>query len=263
MYEILRFRVVACEVTSCISLAEQKPEYALTNYGVDTWAVAIRKVRSKLYSHLGCRMLHIKVLCQFQAITQASQLHRKWAVTINTSVRAPNQFLLGAAIVHGKGIQIHRGVTTRQYAEIYWLAIDAAVQHKRVNLWRQIEPDGRMGVHALAQGWTGWNQSQTERTHEEGVAPESIDGIEVALTQAQRSQIGFEDVTVGRTRADGELRINKGIDFDVLAVFADKSQSGVGAKVIGLFLIMKSVMFWFTCVMNPTCDISRSLQWKY
>ena len=152
---------------------------------------------------------------------------------INASVGTPDQFFLGATVVHGKGIQIHRCVATEQRAEIYWQAVDAAAQQKLVHLGCQIEPGRRVRVHALAQRGARWNHTQAESAHEECVTPKALDGIEVALTQAQQGKIRFENIAVGCTRAHGELRINQGIDVNALEVFADKSQSGVGTEIVG------------------------------
>ena len=134
---------------------------------------------------------------------------------------------------HGKGIQIHRRIATGKCAEINGPAIDAAAQQLLIDLGRQIEPGRRVGVHALAQRGARWNHTQTECAHEKSVAPKALYCIEVALAQTQQGQIGFDDVAVGRARANGKLRIKQGIDVGAPEVFADKSQSGVGAEVVG------------------------------
>ena len=76
------------------------------------------------------------------------------------------------------------------------------------------------------------------------ITPKALDGIKVSLAQTQRGQIGFEDDTVGCTRAHGELWINQGVNIKVLEVFADKGQSGVGGEVIGRFFDKKFGHVW-------------------
>jgi hypothetical protein len=159
----------------------------------------------KVVFALGCRVLDTRAQCQFQAVAQASQVRSKRAVAINAGVSAPNQFLLGAPVVHGKGIQIHRCVATEQCAEIYRLAIDATAQQQLVYLGCEIEPGSRVGVHALAQCGARWNHTQTECTHEECIAWKALEGIEIAFTQTQQGQIGFEDIRVGRAERTGNF----------------------------------------------------------
>ena len=59
--------------------------------------------------------------------------------------------------------------------------------------------------------------------HEEGVVPKAFDSIKVAFAQTQQGQAGFEDVTVGCTRAHGELWIDQGVDVTRLRYLQTKA----------------------------------------
>jgi len=93
-----------------------------------------------------------------------------------------------------------------------------------------------MRVHALAQGRARGSSAQAQRTLEEGVVSKALDRVKVTLAQTQQGEIAFEDLTVGDPRAHGKLLVDQRIDVNALEVFADKSQSGMGAEVIGQFL---------------------------
>ena len=79
-------------------------------------------------------MLNARAQGQFQAIAQATQAHGKGAVAVNSGVSATNQFFLGAPVVHGKGIEVDRGVATGETTEVDRFAIDAATQQQSVHL---------------------------------------------------------------------------------------------------------------------------------
>jgi hypothetical protein len=103
-----------------------------------------------------------------------------------------------------------------------------------------------MHVHALAQSRARGNDTKTQCANEKCIAPKVLDSVKVALAQTQKGQVGFEDVAVGHARAHGELRIDQCINVEALEVFADKSQSGMGAEIVGSFFMKKSVMFGYT-----------------
>lgn len=186
--------------------------------------------------------------CQGTPQTGNSHPHRR---------KCDRSILFCASVVHGKGVQIQWGIATLQSAEVYGLPIDAAAQQQLVHLRCQINPGWRVGVHALAQRRTRWNNAKTQRTLEEGVVAKTLNGVKVALAQTQKGKVAFENFTVGNPRAHGKYRIDQRIDVDAFEVFANKRQACVGAEVVGQFLIIKSVMFEFTCWVIDTCGLSR------
>jgi len=195
-----------------------------------------RQSALKVVLTLSGRMLHAGAQGQLQAITQTAQIHRKRAIAINTGISASDQFFLGETVVHGKGVQINRGVATAEGTEINGLAIDAAGQQALVHLRHQVEPGSRMGIQTLTQGGARRNILQTQGAFEESVIAKILDGIEVVLAQTQQAQVGLEDVAIGHTRANWVSRIDQGIDLDRLEILADKGQTGVRAEVVGQFL---------------------------
>ena len=92
-----------------------------------------------------------------------------------------------------------------------------------------------MRIHALAQGRARRYNSETQRTPEEGVVSKALDGIEVAFSHAQQSEVGFENLAIGHARVHRELWIDQRIDVDALEIFADKSKARMGAEVVGQF----------------------------
>ena len=85
-------------------------------------------------------MLHPRAQRQFQAVAQATQVHRQRAVAIDAGVGAPDQPLLRAAVVHREGVQIHGRVAAGQRAKINGPAFDAAAQERLVDLRGQFKP---------------------------------------------------------------------------------------------------------------------------
>jgi hypothetical protein len=69
-----------------------------------------------------------------------------------------------------------------------------------------------------------------------------LDGIKVILGKEKQTKMGFDDVAVGHTRIYGKSRIDLGINLDGLEILDNNCQSGVKAKVVRNFLIMKSIM---------------------
>lgn len=84
-------------------------------------------------------MLNVRAQCQFQAIAQAAQVHRKRTVVINTGIGMPNHFLFGIVVVHGKGAEINRGVATRQHTEVEGFSIGAAAEQLPVQLGSKVK----------------------------------------------------------------------------------------------------------------------------
>ena len=190
----------------------------------------------KVVLALSGRVLHTRAQGQPQAVAQAPQVHRKRAVTINASVSATDQLFLGAAVVHRKGIEIHRGVAASQDSKVDGLPVDAAAKQRLIHLRGELKPRCRVRVHALAQGRARGNNAQAQRTLEEGVVSKALDRVKVAFTQTQQSEIAFENLAVGNPCAHRKLRIDQRIDVNALEVFADERQSGMGAEVVGQFL---------------------------
>lgn len=114
--------------------------------------------------------------CQFHAVAQAAKIHCKQAVAIHTHRGAPNQFLLGKSVVHGASVQISQGVATVQSTQSSGLACNVLIQQPVVNLRNQIKPV----------------LSQVQRTFEEVVVPEILDGIKTVLAQTQQCDVGLE-----------------------------------------------------------------------
>ena len=90
-----------------------------------------------------------------------------------------------------------------------------------------------MGVQTLTQGGTRRNAAKPKSTHEEGVAPKVLDGVEVVLPQTQQGQVTFKDLAVGNARANRVGWIDQCIEIDALEIFANKGQTGVRTKVVG------------------------------
>ena len=179
------------------------------------------------------RMLNARAQGQFQAIAQATQVHGKGAVAVNPDVSATNQLFLCAPVVHGKGIEVARGVATGQGTEVNGLAVDATAQQTLVHLSGQIKPGRGMGVQTLTQGGTRRNAAKPKSTHEEGVAPKVLDGVKVVFAQTQQGQVTFKDLAVGNARANREGWIDQRIKIDALEIFSNEGQTGVGAEVVG------------------------------
>lgn len=192
-----------------------------------------RQCALKVVLALGDRMLHIRAQCQFQAIAQAAQIHRKQAVDINTGVVASDQLFFGAPVVHGKGIEVRRGVATWQCAKVSGLAGNVATHQKLLHLGGKVKPGSSIGAHALAQSWTGRSSVQAKSTHEEGIASEVLDGVKVALAQTRQGQSDLEDVAVSNARAHGAQWIDQGVEFNSLEIFAYEYQTGMGTEVVG------------------------------
>ena len=193
----------------------------------------------KVVLALSGRVLHTRAQGQLQAVAQAPQVNRKRAVTINARVSAPDQLFLGAAVVHRKGIEIHRGLAASQGPKVDGLPVDAAAKQQWVHLRGQLKPRCRVRVHALAQGRARGNSAQAQRTLEEGVVSKVLDRVKVALAQTQQGEIAFENLAVGNPRAHRKLRIDQRID--AFEIFANERQSGMGAEVVGQFFDNKIV----------------------
>lgn len=101
---------------------------------------------------------------------------------------------------------------------------------------------------------SGWSEGVLT---EEGVVPKALDGVKVAFAHAQQGKAAFDDIAVGHARPHRKLQIDQGIDVDALEAFADKSQSGVGAEVIGQFFDNKVGHVVFTCWVITACRLSR------
>jgi hypothetical protein len=158
---------------------------------------------------LGCRILHTRAKRQLQAVAQASQIHRKRAMAVYPRVSAPDQLFLGAPVVHSKGVQFHRGVATFQRTEVNRLAIDTAAKQQLVHLRCQFKLRCSMGIHALAQGWTRWNNAQAQCALEEGALAQALDSIKVAFSHVQQGKIGSKIsllATLERTGNLGSIR---------------------------------------------------------
>jgi hypothetical protein len=56
-----------------------------------------------------------------------------------------------------------------------------------------------------------------------GVVAKILDSVKVVLAQTQQTQVRFEGVANGHTRAHWVSRINQRIDLDGLEILADKS----------------------------------------
>ena len=114
------------------------------------------------------RMLYTRAQGQFQAIAQATQVHGKGAVAVNSGVSVTNQFFLVAPVVHGKGIEVDRGVATGETTEVKRFAIDAATQQQSVYLGSKVKPGRSVGNQTLAQRWTRRNAAKLKSALEEG-----------------------------------------------------------------------------------------------
>jgi len=57
----------------------------------------------------------------------------------------------------------------------------------------QIKPGRSIGVQTLTQGGTRRNADKPKSTHEEGVAPKILDGVEVVFAQTQQGQVTFKE----------------------------------------------------------------------
>ena len=97
-------------------------------------------------------MLHTWAQCQFPAVAQAAQIHRKRAVAVYTRIGATDQFLLGKTVAHGEGVQVNRGVATVQGTEVNGFSGNAQTQQIVVDLKNQIKPLHGKRIHTLAQG---------------------------------------------------------------------------------------------------------------
>ena len=113
-------------------------------------------------------MLYTRAQGQFQAIAQATQVHGKGAVAVNSGVSVTNQFFLVAPVVHGKGIEVDRGVATGETTEVKRFAIDAATQQQSVYLGSKVKPGRSVGNQTLAQRWTRRNAAKLKSALEEG-----------------------------------------------------------------------------------------------
>jgi len=74
---------------------------------------------------------------------------------------------------------------------------------------------------------------QIQRTFEEVVAPEVLDGIKVILAQAQQSNVGLENVAVGDTGSDGKGRIDQGFELGGLEILTNQCQTSVRTEIVG------------------------------
>ena len=173
----------------------------------------------KLVLALGGRMLHARPQGQFQAITQAAQVHGKGAVAIDSCVGAANQLFLGASVVHGKGIEINRGVATLQRTKVNWLAVDAAAEQQLVHLGCKVKPDRGVGIQTLTQGRTRGNTAKPQSALEEIIAPKVLASIKIILAQTQQAQVAFEDVAMVPPERTGKVESTKELSLIRLRYF--------------------------------------------
>jgi hypothetical protein len=113
----------------------------------------------------------------------AQQVHRhggKLAHQVVGVKLATDQFFLGKAVVHGKGVKVNRGVATVQGAEVNGLAGNALTQQLVVDLGDQIKPLRGKGVQTLAQRGAGGHVTQVQGAFEE-----------VVFAQAQQRDYDF------------------------------------------------------------------------
>ena len=115
-----------------------------------------------------------------------------------------------------------------------------------------------MGVHALAQGRTLWNNAQAQCALEEGALAKALNSIKVAFTHAQQGKIRFEDFTVGNDRAHRELGVDQRINIDALEAFTDKCQASMGAEVVRQFFDME-VDHVRSRLLSESCMRAKSL----
>jgi len=149
----------------------------------------MKRVRQNIVFTLGCRMLHTRAQRQLQAIAQAAQMHGKREVAVNARICAPYQFLFGGTVVHGKGIQINRGVATGRGTEVNGHAIDGTDQQFVVHLRCQIEPGSPMDAQALTHkvGVEGTPAKPRARMKEGGVT-RVLDGVESFLPRRSKAR---------------------------------------------------------------------------
>lgn len=124
-------------------------------------------------------MLHTSVKCQFQAIDQAAQIHCRRAVAIHSRIGAPDQFVLSKTVVPGEGVQINRGITTVQGAEVNGFAGNKVAAKLVVDLRNQIKSMLGKGIETLLQSGTRRHVSQVQGTLEKIVVQEALFSLEV------------------------------------------------------------------------------------
>uniref|UniRef100_UPI0040473397 hypothetical protein n=1 Tax=Flavobacterium sp. TaxID=239 RepID=UPI0040473397 len=168
-------------------------------------------------------------------------------MAINTGVGTPDQLFLGAAVVHGKGIEINRGVVTGQSAKVNGLAVDAATQQQFVHLRGKVKPGRSVGIQTLTQGGARRNAAQPKSADEEGVRAKVLDRVKVVLSQTQLGQIALEALAVGDARANREGSIDQWIKIDAFEIFANECQTGVRAEVVGQLFDDKVGHIGLTC----------------
>jgi hypothetical protein len=81
--------------------------------------------------------------------------------------------------------------------------------------------------HALAQRGAGRHGLESQRAHEKGIGAKAFNGVEIVLAQAQKAQVGAQNVAVGNARAHRKLGLNEGAEVDALEIVTDKGQTSL------------------------------------
>ena len=202
------------------------------------WGQLRRHRQDPLQVQLGLqrRVLHARAQGQLQAVAQGAQIGGAGCVAVHALVGAPYGFFLGARVVHHKGVPVHRHVAAGQGAEVHRASGVLGRQQGLVELPGQLKPQGRMGVHALAQGRARRHDAHAQRTGEEVVTPEFFDRIEVVFALHQQAQVGLQDVAVGdAANAYREFAVNPAADPQAFDVLPNQRQPCIGGEVVGQF----------------------------
>lgn len=205
---------------------QQWPLSQTTRQGQHTFKVVLA---------LGCRMLGARAQGQLQAKASGAQVSGQWAVAVYPGIGATHQLFGGAAVVHGKGVDVQGRVAAGQRPKGNGLTLDAGAEQSLVDRRGQIKPSAGMGVHALAQRRARRRNRQRQGTGKEGIAAKVLDGVKVTLALAQQGQVAFEDGAVGDARAHGKARIDQGGQVDVFEILPHQSQARLAAEVVGQF----------------------------
>ncbi|CUJ22113.1 Uncharacterised protein [Achromobacter xylosoxidans] len=155
---------------------------------------------------LTSRVLHAGSQGQLQAEPVGTQIRRQRAVAIDPSIGAAHPILGGAAVIHGEGVHVQRQPAAGQEPVVGTCAGQQRLDERAGRL----EPIARSRVQALAQRWTRRQLLDVQGPLEEGVTPEVLNGVEVALALHEQAQIAAQDVAGSHARSHGKGGIEPG-----------------------------------------------------
>ena len=165
---------------------------------------------------------------QFQADVPAfvADVAGDRGVTIKTLVGARDRFLLGAAVVHGEGVDVDADI-----APVGGDGRLGAGEQAQGQFVGQLADRASLGIESLAHPDGAGHLGQPQGFLEKAVAAKCLDGFEVALAQAQQSDHALDDVRGAHALRDRDLRVDHRFHLRQLAALPDQGQTGVRGQM--------------------------------